>query len=141
MKCFAKTTGSRGIHIYVPIVRGPTQHEVWQVAKAFAQVVAASHSDLVTAEYRVAKRPKGHVLIDYNQNAWGRTLASVYSVRPHPHATVSAPVTWDEIESGIAIEDFRIDNMAQRIEEVGDLWKPLLSKRGRFPLERLSNVS
>jgi bifunctional non-homologous end joining protein LigD len=141
MKCFAKTTGSRGIHIYVPIVRGPTQHEVWQGAKALAQVVAASHPDLITAEYRVAKRPQEHVLIDYNQNAWGRTLASVYSVRPRPGATVSAPVTWEEIKSGVAIEDFRIDNMPQRIDKVGDLWKPLLSKRGRFPLERLTHVT
>jgi bifunctional non-homologous end joining protein LigD len=125
----------------VPIVRGPTQHEVWEVAKAFAQVLAASNSELITAEYRVAKRPPGHVLIDYNQNAWGRTLASVYSVRPRLHATVSAPVTWEEIENGVAIEDFRIANMPQRLGEVGDLWTPLLAKRGRYRLERLTNVT
>ena len=53
---------------------------------------------LITAEYRVAKRPADRVLVDYNQNAWGRTLASAYSVRPKPGATVSTPVTWDEIE-------------------------------------------
>jgi bifunctional non-homologous end joining protein LigD len=74
------------------------------------------------------------VLVDYNQNAWGRTLASIYSVRPKPLATVSTPVTWEEIENGIKIEDFRLDNVRARFEEVGDLWKPLLQKRGRFDL-------
>jgi bifunctional non-homologous end joining protein LigD len=72
--------------------------------------------------------------VDYNQNAWGRTLASVYSVRPRPLATVSTPVTWAELEKGIKIEDFRLDNVPARIKRKGDLWKPMLSKR-RFKLE------
>jgi bifunctional non-homologous end joining protein LigD len=76
------------------------------------------------------------VLVDYNQNRWGSTLASVYSVRPQPLATVSTPVTWDEIAAGVKIEDFRLDNVRQRIEKVGDLWKPLLAARGRTDLAR-----
>ena len=92
---------------------------------------------LVTAEYSVAKRPARHVLVDYNQNAWGRTLASVYSVRPKPRAPVSTPVTWEEIEGGIRIEDFRIDNVPERVDRLGDLWAPLLSRRGRFRLDKL----
>ena len=131
-----KTTGSRGIHIYVPIVRGPTQKEVWGFAKSLAQALAARHPRILTSEYRIAKRPAGRVLVDYNQNAWGRTLASVYSVRPRPLATVSTPVTWQEIAKGIEIEDFRIDNIGERLHHVGDLWKPLLSARGRCHLER-----
>ena len=91
----------RGIHVYVPIVRGPTQKEVWTFAKALAQTWHARHPKLITAEYRIAKRPHGRVLVDYNQNAWGRTLASVYSVRPRPRAPVSMPVTWEEIERGV----------------------------------------
>ncbi|HWC65641.1 MAG TPA: non-homologous end-joining DNA ligase [Thermoanaerobaculia bacterium] len=134
MPCFAKTTGSRGIHVYVPIVRGPTQKEVWGFAKRFAQEIASRRPDLATAEYRIAKRPARRVLVDYNQNAWGRTLASIYSVRPSPRAGVSTPVTWEEIERGIAIEDFRIDNVAARVGRLGDLWAPLLSKKGRFDL-------
>lgn len=133
----AKTTGSRGIHVYVPIVRGPTQKEVWTVAKQFAQSMEKLHPKLITAEYRIAKRPKGHVLVDYNQNAWGRTLASIYSVRPKPHAPASTPVTWKEIEDGIEIEDFRLDNVPDRVRNLGDLWKPLLQQRGRFKLEKL----
>ena len=132
---YAKTTGSRGIHVYVPIVRGPEQKQVWTFAKAFALTLAQRNPQLITAEYRVAKRPAGHVLVDYNQNAWGRTLASVYSVRPKPHAEVSTPVTWEEIERGVKLEDFRIDNVPRRVGERGDLWKPLLAKRGRVRLE------
>jgi bifunctional non-homologous end joining protein LigD len=75
--------------------------------------------------------------VDYNQNAWGQTLASVYSVRPTVRATVSAPVTWDEVEAGFEIDDFRMDNVPARVRELGDLWKPLLASRGRFPLEQL----
>ena len=132
----AKTTGSRGIHVYIPIVRGPTQKEVWTFAKEFALSMARLHPKLITAEYRIAKRPKGHVLVDYNQNAWGRTLASVYSVRPRPQAPVSTPVTWKEIEQGIEIEDFRLDNVPARVRKLGDLWKPLLQQRGRLKLEK-----
>ena len=77
------------------------------------------------------------MLVDYNQNAWGRTLASVYSVRPKPLATVSAPVTWEEVERGIQIEEFRMETMPPRLKAVGDLWKPLLQTRGRFRLDAL----
>ena len=137
MPCYAKTSGSKGVHVYVPIVRGPVQKAVWTFAKAFAQTVATNYPALATAEYRVEKRPPGRVLVDYNQNAWGRTLASIYSVRPTPRATVSAPVTWDEIEAGCDIDDFRIDNVQRRIDKLGDLWQPLLASKGRFDLAKL----
>ena len=137
MRPLVKTTGSKGVHVYVAIVRGPTQKDVWRFAKQFAQELAKLKPALITAEYRVAKRPPGRVLVDYNQNAWGRTLASVYSPRPKPLATVSAPVTWDELEQGVRIEDFRIYNMPARIAELGDLWAPLAANRDRFDLAKL----
>ena len=84
----------------------------------------------------MSKRPEGHVVVDYNQNRWGSTLASIYSVRPRPLATVSTPLTWDEVAKGVAIEDFRLDNIPQRVATVGDLWKPLLAAKGRTNLER-----
>src|SRR5205807_9076623 len=132
---YAKTTGSKGIHVYIPIVRGPLQKDVWTFAKAIAVELETRHPDIITAEYRKVKRPHGRVLVDYNQNAWGRTLASIYSVRPTPVATVSIPVTWDEVEKGVRIEDFRLDNVRKRIKKLGDLWKPLISERKRFQLE------
>ncbi len=137
MKPLVKTSGSKGLHLYVPIVRGPVQKAVWGFAKALAKELDRQHSSLLTAEYRIAKRPRGRVLVDYNQNAWGRTLASVYSVRPRDSATVSTPVTWDEVEAGVEIADFRMDNVPARTRQLGDLWKPLLAARGRFPLEKL----
>jgi bifunctional non-homologous end joining protein LigD len=137
MKSYAKTSGSKGIHVYVPIVRGPLQKEVWTFAKSFAQAMAKHEPKLVTAEYKKEKRPPGRVLVDYNQNRWGSTLASVYSARPTPLATVSAPVQWDEIEDGVEIDDFHIRNMQQRLKTVGDLWAPLAAKSGRFNLDPL----
>ncbi len=137
MTPYAKTSGSSGIHVYVAIERGPLQKEVWTFAKAFAQTMERLHPDVITAEYIIKKRPAGRVLVDYNQNAWGKTLASVYSVRAKPLATVSTPVTWDEIASGIEIEDFRLDNVRERFARVGDLWAPLKATSGRFRLESL----
>ena len=137
MEVLAKTSGASGLHLYVPIVRGPRQKQVWRFAKALARRLAAEHRGLITAEYRIADRPRGHVLVDYNQNAWGRTLASVYSVRPTEKATVSAPVTWEELESRAEIADFRMENMPGRVRRLGDLWKPLLAARGRFRLEEV----
>jgi bifunctional non-homologous end joining protein LigD len=134
MPSYPKTTGSKGIHVYVPIRRGPDQKEVWNLAKGLAFALAARHPKLITAEYVIAKRPKGHVLVDYNQNAWGRTLASVYSLRPRPRASASAPVTWEEVERGIEIDDFRIDNLPARLAKIGDLWAPLAATKGRVNL-------
>jgi bifunctional non-homologous end joining protein LigD len=133
---YAKTTGSKGMHVYIPIVRGPLQKDVWTFAKAIALELEARHPKIITAEYRKAKRPHGRVLVDYNQNAWGRTLASIYSVRPTPFAGVSMPVTWEEVEKGVRIEDFRIDNAVARLKKAGDLWKPVLGKK-RFDLRKL----
>ena len=136
MPSVVKTTGSKGLHVYVPIVRGPEQGEVRRFAHVLAQELARRHPALITAEYRVAKRPRGRVLVDYNQNRWGSTLASVYSVRPRPEATVSTPVTWKEVERGLRIEDFTVKNVPARAATLGDLWQPLLSARGRFNLSQ-----
>jgi bifunctional non-homologous end joining protein LigD len=136
MPTYPKTTGSKGMHVYIPIVHGPTQKEVWTFAKAIAVEMEARYPKLVTAEYRKVNRPHARVLVDYNQNAWGRTLSSIYSVRPTPRAAVSVPVTWEEVEEGVEIDDFRIDNAVERVEEVGDLWKPVLGKK-RFDLFKM----
>lgn len=138
MKPFVKTTGSKGVHIYVAIQVGLTQHEVWAIAKEIGHQIARTHSDVLTAEYRVAKRPDRHVLVDYNQNAWGRTLASIYSVRANQEAKVSTPVTWEELEAGCELADFTIFNVPDRVARIGDVWKPLLAERGRFKLDGLA---
>ena len=100
------------------------------------KAIEARNPKLITAEYRIAKRPAGRVLVDYNQNAWGRTLASVYSVRPTPLATVSTPIAWEEIEKGFHMKDFTIGNVPGRVKSLGDLYKPLLAKTNRLKLEQ-----
>ena len=137
MRPLVKISGSEGLHLYVPIVRGPVQKAVWGFAKRLAKNLERRHPELITAEFLVANRPRGRVLVDYNQNAWGRTLASVYSVRPTEAAGASAPVTWEEVERGFEITDFRLANLPGRLRRLGDLWKPLLSARGRFRLEEV----
>jgi bifunctional non-homologous end joining protein LigD len=134
MKPLVKTSGSRGCHVHVPIVHGPTQDDVLMFTKALATELASRHPKLLTVEYRKTSRPKNRVLVDYRQNAWGQTLASIYSVRPTATASVSTPLTWAEVEKGVAIEDFRVDNVRARIEKTGDLWKPLNAAKGRFNL-------
>jgi bifunctional non-homologous end joining protein LigD len=135
MRPLVKTSGSQGLHLYVAIARGPVQKAVWGFAKRLAKRLERRHPQLITAEFRVADRPRGRVLVDFNQNAWGRTLASVYSVRPTEAGGASTPVTWEEVERGFEITDFRLDNLPARLRRRGDLWKSLLSPRGRFPLE------
>jgi bifunctional non-homologous end joining protein LigD len=134
MHPLAKTSGSKGMHVYVPIVRGPVQKVVWTFAKALAVELSSRHPALMTAEYRREKRPPARVLVDYNQNRWGSTLASIYSVRPRPLATVSTQVTWNEVAGGADTDDFRLDNVRERFAKVCDLWKPLLAAAGRSNL-------
>lgn len=137
MPTYVKTTGSKGLHVYVPIMRQPLQKEVWTVAKEIARTLEVRYPRLATAEYRIAKRPYGRVLVDYNQNAWGRTLASIYSVRPKRLAPVSMPISWENIGTALQIADYRIDNVPTLLQKGGDLWKPLLGKK-RFNLYALA---
>jgi len=133
MPSHPKTSGSKGLHIYVPIKRGPTQKDVWTFTKALAMTLAERYPKVLTAQYRVAKRPRGRVLVDYNQNAWGRTLASVYSVRPTAVASVSTPVGWDEIERGITTEQFTMDVILDRVARLGDIHAPVLKGKVKLP--------
>jgi len=127
---YIKTSGSDGMHLYIPIVRGTHQKAVWTFAKAFAIEIASKRPDLLTSEYKVADRPHGRVLVDYNQNAWGRTLASIYSIRPTQTATVSTPVTWAEVEDGVEVGAFTLKSGPARVQEIGDLWAPVLPESG-----------
>lgn len=137
MPTFVKTSGSRGLHLAVPLARGPSHHRVQTVARAIATEIARKHPRMFTVVYARARRPAGRVLLDYNQNGRGKTLASVYSVRPHPQAAVSTPLAWTEVERGVRLEDHRIDTVPGRVARRGDLWRPLLCQRGRFDLARL----
>jgi bifunctional non-homologous end joining protein LigD len=133
MPSYVKTSGSKGLHVYVPIARGPTQKDAWTFTKAFATTLAEHYPKILTAQYRVAKRPRGRVLVDYNQNAWGRTLASVYSVRPTASASISTPLTWNEVERGVKAEQFTMDVVLRRVARDGDLFAPVLQGKLKLP--------
>lgn len=125
---FCKTSGASGMHVYVPCKRKYTYNEV----RDFAQIIAAlTHEqlpDTTTLERSLSKRKKNQIYIDYLQNSRGQTLASAYSVRPKPGATVSTPLEWKEVKHGLQPSDFTIKNMKKRLAKKGDLFEGVLGK-------------
>jgi DNA ligase D len=120
---FPKTSGGRGVHIYVRIERRWTFTDVRHAAIAFGRELERRLPGRVTTKWWKEERGE-RIFIDYNQNARDRTIASAYSVRPKPGATVSAPITWDEL-ADVAPEDFTVATMPARFSEVGDPNAPI----------------
>jgi len=116
---FPKTSGKAGVHIYVRIERRWTFTEVRRAALAFAREVERRVPDKVTTKWWKVERGE-QIFIDFNQNARDRTIASAYSVRPLPHAPVSAPLTWEELSSAVP-GDFTVETMPARFASVGDV--------------------
>jgi bifunctional non-homologous end joining protein LigD len=134
LPAFIKTSGATGLHLFVPIERGPTQREVHAVARDIAIAIAARHPRLFTTEYRIANRPRGTVLLDFNQNSAGHTLAGAYSVRPTPSATVSTPLEWRELRDGAVPRDFTIVTVPMRLSQREDPWRQSVMDRVRLEL-------
>jgi bifunctional non-homologous end joining protein LigD len=124
---FPKTSGSDGMHVLVPVQRRHTYAETREFAEIVAGTLARTHQGLVTTEWTKAKR-RG-VLIDANQNGEGKTIASVYSVRPRAGAPVSTPLRWDEVRAGLDPFAFTIDAVLARVERDGDLFEGVLATR------------
>jgi bifunctional non-homologous end joining protein LigD len=130
LKSYPKTSGSRGIHIYVPVKPAYGYEEIARLAEIVATEVARARSDMATVERALRKRGAGRIYVDHMQNARGKSVVAPYSVRPRPGASVSAPVTWDEVERAqIAPQDFTIKNVLARIRRKGDLFRPVLENR------------
>lgn len=134
LPAFIKTSGVTGLHLFVPIERGPSQRQVHDVARDIAVAIAARHPRLFTTEYRIANRPRGTVLLDYNQNAAGHTLAGAYSVRPTPSATVSTPLDWSDVTEGAVPRDFTIVTVPMRLSQREDPWSASRLDRQRLDL-------
>jgi bifunctional non-homologous end joining protein LigD len=123
-----KTSGTLdGFHVLVPVQRRHTYGDTRQFAEIIAGALARAHQGLVTTEWTRAKR-RG-VLIDANQNGEGKTIASVYSVRPQPGAPVSTPLRWDEVSEDLDPRDFTMDVVLARVERFGDLFEGVLHGR------------
>jgi len=125
-----KTSGSEGMHVLVPLERRHTYDDTREFAEIVAGAIARSHRGLATIEWSKAKR-RG-VLIDSNQNGEGKTIASVYSVRPKPGAPVSTPLRWDEVNDKLNPSIYTMDVVRSRVEQHGDLFEGVLTTRQRL---------
>jgi bifunctional non-homologous end joining protein LigD len=124
---YCKTSGSTGMHVYFPLGAKYT----YELSKEFARVVVGHvHQEIpdFTTIERMTSQRKGRMYLDFLQNRPQATIASPYSVRPKPGATVSAPLHWEEVKKGLIMQDFTIKNMPARVREMGDLFKPVLGK-------------
>jgi bifunctional non-homologous end joining protein LigD len=124
-----KTSGSRGLHIYIPLRPGTSYESGMLFCQIVATVIASRHPRAATVERTVRARPRGTVYVDYLQNILGKTLATAYSARATDFAGVSTPLTWDEVHEGVDPKDFTIATAPARFKEVGDLWSRLRTSK------------
>jgi bifunctional non-homologous end joining protein LigD len=126
---FPKTSGSGGLHVYVPMPKGTPYDAGLILCQIVATRVADRHAKVATVERSLATR--GHrIYVDYLQNVRGKTLASAYSPRANAFAGVSTPLTWEEVDAGVSPQDFTVVNFAERLKSVGDLWAGLRKSKG-----------
>ena len=126
LKGYPKTSGSRGMHVFIPIYPRWTFREVTMAVKALAQMAVRSYPRGATLEHNVEKR-RGKVYLDYLQNVRGRSMAFPYSLRALPGAPVSAPLSWEEVEAGgFEPLSFNYYNIKKRMATIGDLWSAIL---------------
>src|SRR5438876_9478916 len=131
---FPKTSGSSGIHIYLPLKTKHDYRKVAAVAEALAAEVAQRAPKIATVQRSLAKRQKQQVYVDAMQNARGKTIAAAYSARAKPGATASMPLTWKQIEKGVKFSDFTIENVPGLVKKRGDAWKELFDSRQNLKL-------
>ncbi|HKV52631.1 MAG TPA: non-homologous end-joining DNA ligase [Gemmatimonadaceae bacterium] len=124
-----KTSGSRGIHIAIPLPRSTSFHLAIATSQAVAARLVEQHARQTTVERALENRPRGAVYLDCLQNARGKSVAAAYSVRAKPDATVSAPLTWDEVDDSLDPREFTTSTMPDRLDRVGDLWRAGLKQR------------
>ncbi len=121
---YVKTSGADGIHVVLPIARRSTYEDTYEFAELLSRKLEAEHPGEVTTEW--LKKKRAGVLVDHRQNGHGKTIASVYSVRPKPGAPVSTPLHWEELTEEIEPRDFSMQVALDRVAEHGDLFEPVL---------------
>lgn len=132
LKIFPKTSGASGFHLFLPLAPGYTYDQARTFAEIIARIVATEIPQLITMERAVTKRPKGRVLIDFVQNAFGRPLASAWSARAHPQAPVSTPLFPEELKKGLDPSRFNIRTILARVQKKGDPWAGFWKKPQRL---------
>lgn len=136
LKAFPKTSGSSGIHVYLPLKATNQYESVAEFAKLLAGEIARRAPTIATVERSIAKRKRDQVYVDWMQNARGKSLASVYTSRAKPKATVSMPLAWKQIEKGVKISDFTIRNVTTLLDKTGDPWADFFASRQTLKLRR-----
>jgi bifunctional non-homologous end joining protein LigD len=121
---YVKTSGADGIHVVAPITRRSTFQQTYDFAEQASRLLEQRHDGLVTTEW--LKKKRHGVLVDHRQNGHGKTIASVYSVRPKPGAPVSTPLRWEELTPEVRPRDFTMEVALQRAQKHGDLFAPVL---------------
>jgi len=130
---WVKTSGSKGFHVVVPLDRTADSGQVARFAHRVGRMLVERDPEHLTQEFYKADRG-GRILVDTGRNEFGATYAATYAVRPKPHAPVSAPCTWEEVEAGEAEpQTFTLRAMAKRLDAVGDLWSDLHQLPGALP--------
>ena len=132
---FPKTSGSSGIHIYIPLKPTNDYERVAEFSKLLAGEVARRAPKIATVERAIAKRKTTQVYVDWMQNARGKSLASVFTARAKPRATVSMPLTWKQIEQGVKIADFTIVNVPDLLKKKGNAWATFIDERQKLKLQ------
>jgi bifunctional non-homologous end joining protein LigD len=127
VNCYCKTSGSTGLHIYIPLGTKYTYEESKEFGRLIAHIVNSELPKFTSVERMISNRNR-KLYIDFLQNRPQATLASAYSLRPKPGATVSMPLHWEEIKKGLKMSDFSIYNSIARMKEQGDIFKPVLGK-------------
>ncbi|MCA1606164.1 MAG: non-homologous end-joining DNA ligase, partial [Acidobacteria bacterium] len=131
---FPKTSGSSGIHIYLPLKPMNKYDSVAEFSRLLASEVASRAPKMATIERTIAKRKIDQVYVDWMQNARGKSLAAVFTARAKPLATVSMPLTWKQIEKGVKISDFTVKNAPALLKKTGDAWSDFFDRRQKLKL-------
>jgi bifunctional non-homologous end joining protein LigD len=137
LKSFAKTSGSKGLQVYVPLNTSVTYDQTKDLSRSLAQYLEREHANLVTSNMSKAVR-KGKVFVDWSQNDEHKTTICVYSLRARDEPTVSTPVTWKEVETCLKkkkaqVLKFRSDDVLRRVEKHGDLFEPVEKLKQKLP--------
>ncbi len=139
---FPKTSGSEGLHVYIPLPPGTPYEAGMLFCQIIATMIAAKHPKVATVERMVRRRKDGTIYVDYLQNIQGKTLACAYSARGSAFAGVSTPLTWKEVRQRPKPQDFTIDTIHARVKKVGDLWAKMRAHKGTdllAAIEKLRN--
>ena len=134
LKAFPKTSGSSGIHIYIQLKPTNGYDRVAEISNLLAGEVSQRVPQIATIQRAIAKRKKEQVYVDWMQNARGKSLASVFTARAKPKATVSMPLSWEQIEQGVKISDFTVKNVPALLKKNGNPWSDFFASRQKLKL-------